>query len=211
MDPIRFHRVRFCLIPLMFIFAGCAETLITAAVAPPTAVLRQTASDNVVEFSENSAKVSLAPLEDNRQSHNIVRSISGFQGLLYHATGYSITTEKSVNEIITESIQRHLEKNGIRVFRGKTDDFDIYISGSVNIFNVDKQGGFKGTWIAITEIALSLKPKSKIISPKNIIITKNSERTNWKGSNSGVEALFESLEKAISEIPINYINAASSK
>ena len=205
-------RKKFFLNLLLVVFAcflsGCAETLITSAVAPPTSTYTIASKQKDHTFSNTSPKVHLLLLDDKRESVKLVRSTTGFQGLLYHGTGWSIDHERPINELITRKIASHLEDSGVMV----TSSESVYspthaLGGEIITFNLDKKGGFSGKWVANVDLKIFLKNSvaNKIIEYYRI--TGTAERTNWAGANSGIDALKEALEIAIKKLDMKSIKS----
>ncbi|MEW6410416.1 MAG: hypothetical protein AB1488_09960 [Nitrospirota bacterium] len=194
------------LIVISLLLFGCAETLITSAIAPPTSTYNITEEEKNYTFSSNSPKVTLLLLEDKRESTKLVRSVTGFQGLLYHATGWSIDTERPINELVTKKLRYYLEKNGIMISSNeKTETFMYAVGGEIITFNLDKHGGLSGSWVANVDLNIFIKDTIKNKTIEYYRVTGTAERTNWKGTNSGIDALNEALDIAINKIDIEKI------
>lgn len=196
----------FFLLSLMIFLTGCAETLLVSAIAPPTATYTVASEQKNHAFSDTSPKVQLLLLDDKRESIKLVRSTTGFQGLLYHATGWSIDSERPINELITGKIASHLEDSGIMAITGENINSTKHaLGGEIITFNLDKKGGFSGKWVANVDLKIFLKNSiaNKVIEYYRV--TGTAERTNWGGANSGVEALDDALAKALAKLPITQI------
>lgn len=192
---------------------GCAETLIVSAVAPivsavapPTATYAIPTENKRQILTNPSPKVHLLLLEDKRGSTKLIRSTSGFQGLFYHATGWSIDTESPINELITKKIQSHLENTGILVVSIKDENSSIHtLGGEIILFNLDKEGGFSNKWVANVDLQLFLNDTAADKVIERYRVTGTAERTNRRGANSGIDALNEALETALNKLEVKKI------
>ncbi|HJP19078.1 MAG TPA: hypothetical protein QF468_10540 [Nitrospinota bacterium] len=199
---------RFLILSLMIFLTGCAETLLVPAIAPPTATYTVANEQKNHAFSDTSPKVQLLLLDDKRESVKLVRSTTGFQGLLYHATGWSIDSERPINELITGKIASHLEDYDIMAIAGENVNSTTHaLGGEIITFNLDKKGGFSGKWVANVDLKIFLKNSkaNKVIEYYRVSGT--AEKTNWGGANSGIDALNEALEIAIMELDMKSIQS----
>ena len=194
-----------CLLLIVFAccLTGCAEALITSAIAPPTATYAIPTENKSHIFTNTSPKVQLLLLEDKRESTKLVWSTTGFQGLLYHATGWSIDSDRPINELITKKIQSHLENSGILAVSTENASSAIHtLGGEIISFNLDKQGGLSGKWVAKVDLKMVLKDTVADKVVEHYRVTGTAERTNWRGANSGIDALNEALETALNKLEV---------
>lgn len=196
----------FLIIGFACCLTGCAEALIMSAIAPPTSTYAIPAEQSSRTFSNTSPSVKLLLLDDKRESVKLVRTTSGFQGLFYHATGWSIDSERPINELITRKIRSHLEDHGVMVIAtDNTNSSTHTFGGEIITFNLDKQGGFSGKWVANVDLKMFLKNTAADQVIEYYRVTGTAERTNWKGANSGIDALNEALESAVNKLDIKNI------
>lgn len=203
-------RLRLCLLLVGFacLLTGCAEALITSAVAPPTSTYATITEQKNHTFSNTSAKIQLLMFEDKRESVKLVRSTTGFQGLLYHATGWSIDSERPINELITKKIGSHLENCGVMIAPGDGVGSPVHVlGGEIITFNLDKQGGFSGKWVANVDLKIFLRDTTDNNAIEYYRVTGTAEKTNWRGANSGIDALNEALEIAINKLDMKSIQS----
>jgi hypothetical protein len=208
-------RLNLLLLVFVYILTGCAETLIISAVAPPTSTYTTVTEQKNLTLSNTSSKIQLLTLEDKRESEKLIRSITGFQGLLYHATGLSIDSERPINELITRKIGSHFENCGIMVVYGDGGDTAMHVlGGEIITFNLDKRGGFSGTWVANADLKIFLKNTTDNKVIEYYRVTGTAERSNWKGANSGnsgIDALNDALEIVINKLDMKSIQGILAK
>ena len=196
------------LVTFVCFLSGCAETLIIAAVAPPTSTYTVVSEQKNHTFSDDSPKVQLLLLDDKRENVKLIRSTTGFQGLLYHATGWSIDNERPINELITRKIASYLEDSGVMVASGDNVNPPAHaLGGEIITFNLDKKGGFSGKWVAEVDLKIFLKNSETNKVLEYYRVTGTAKRTNWKGANSGIDALNESLDIAIKKLDMKSIQS----
>lgn len=79
------------------------------------------------------------------------------------------------------------------------------LGGEIISFNLDKKGGFSGKWVANIDLKMFLKNTAADKVIEYYRVTGTAERTNWKGANSGVNALNEALEIAVNKLDVKNI------
>ena len=178
---------------------------------PPKATYETVIDRNNHKISNTSPQVRLLLFEDKRESIRLIRSTTGYQGILYEGLGgWNIDSARPINELITEKIGSHLETCGISVVTGDNKKMPAQVlGGEIITFNLDKKkpGGFSKEWVANVDFNIFLKDTTENNGIKYYRVTGTAERVNWRGANSGVDALNEALDIAINKLDIKSIQS----
>ena len=205
--------IRFgCLLGLLLFMTGCGAGLAAgvttraaaAAVAPPHATLEREKADSSREPGRDSPRIFISSFTDKRQSKKIVRSVKGYQGLLYSVTGWRIELDEPAGEVVARHVQSHLEKNGFRVFRIIRDASSLRMDGDIILLHLnknDKWMGFESYWSARVELVVRVSTRSGAEPLKSYRVTGSAEEYNVLGARSGIEALTSALNQAVEQIP----------
>jgi len=204
-------RIYLLLVGFVCLLTGCAEALVISAVMPPKATYETVIDRNNHKISNTSPQVRLLLFEDKRESLRLIRSTIGYQGILYEGLGgWHIDSARPINELITEKIGAHLETCGISIVTGDNKKMPIQVlGGEIITFNLDKKkpGGFSKEWIANVDLNIFLKDTTENNGIKYYRVTGTAARVNWRGANSGVDALNEALDIAINKLDIKSIQS----
>jgi hypothetical protein len=200
--------------------AGCAQGIFPSALgipagavfSPPVSVLEKKSPDETVSrlVSAGAPRLSLMTLQDRRESKSIIRSVRGYQGWLYQATGWRIDAGDRIDEIVTASIRAHLEKSGMWIEK-KPDRRVLNVAGDIRKFYVNKTGDLENSWTAYVEITIRMTAAGKKAPLKVYNLNGYAEQYNWRGAVSGAQALTDALEEAVKQIPTQDIRILTEK
>ncbi len=210
-----------CTLVLCALLAGCSQPFLPSAIgvpagaviSPPVTVLEKKSPDEAAyrPAPSGAPHLSLLPLKDQREFSYIIRSVKGYQGWFYHATGWKIDTRERVDEIVTASVRHHLEKSGIRTAAGPDRKIPVNLEGEVRKFYVNKTGNLEDSWEAFVEITLRMNTAGQKKPLKVYTLTGYAEQYNWRGAASGAQALTEALEEAVKQIPAEDIRVLAER
>ena len=178
---------------------------------PPKATYETVIDRNSHKTSNTSPLVGLLLFEDKRESTKLIRSTTGYQGILFESLGgWDIGSDRPISELITEKIGSHLESCGISVVTRDNKTMPVLVlGGEIITFNLDKRkpGGFSKEWAASVDLNIFLKDSTKGNEIRQYRVTGTSERVNWRGSKTGVDALNEALDIALNKLDIKSIQS----